>query len=221
MKSVHNGDKLTIGSSVFFTSLVKAASFFKVSFIIGSWAAFFSAASIAVPLVGAFTGMSGAIGIFGLGILVRYVISGNLPFIFLAYHIPGFCASAYFASSSFIVRLLLPLACMAAFIAHPVGGAAWVYSLYWLIPIALYVMRKKSLFLTALGSTFTAHAVGSVIWLYANPMTAGAWLALIPVVLVERLVFASGMVVAYHAINFVKNCDYQSALHKLHRKLIA
>ena len=49
-----------------------------------------------------------------------------------------------------------------------------------------------------LGSTFTAHAVGSVIWLYAglvpNPET---WLALIPVVVLERILFASGMFVGY------------------------
>ena len=104
---------------------------------------------------------------------------------------------------------------MVAFIAHPVGAQAWVYSLYWLIPVVLYFLRKESLFLTALGSTFTAHAVGSVIWIYANPMTPQAWLVLIPVVFIERFVFASGMVVAYHGINFIKNCGYQEAVLKI------
>lgn len=221
MKPIQTGNRLTIGSSLFFSSLIKIASFFKVSFILGSWTAFFSATSIVVPLTGAFTGLSGSIGIFGLGMIMRYVITGSLPFIFLAYHIPGLCASAYFASSSILIRLLLPLACMAAFVAHPVGALAWVYSLYWLIPVALYVIGSNSLFLTALGSTFIAHAVGSVIWIYANPMTPAAWLALIPVVMVERLVFACGIVVAYHGISIVKKYDYQSAFITVRRKLIA
>lgn len=221
MAHIQNTKKLTIGSSFFFTSLIKAASFLKVSFILGSWAAFFSATSIVVPLVGAFTGISGSIVIFGLSMIVRYVISGSLPFIFLAYHIPGLCASAYFASSCAIIRLFLPLVCMAAFILHPVGAQAWVYSLYWLIPVALYFMRKESLFLTSLGSTFTAHAVGSVIWIYANPMTPQAWLVLIPVVFVERLVFASGMVIAYHAIKTAQGINYHAAITTIRRKLIA
>lgn len=110
---------------------------------------------------------------------------------------------------------------MGAFIVHPVGGAAWAYSLYWLIPVALYMIRKESLFLTALGSTFTAHAVGSVIWIYANPMTPQTWLALIPVVFIERLVFASGMVVAYHAIKTLHSYDYQAAIVKIRQRLIA
>lgn len=201
---MRDAQKVTVSSSIFFTSLVKVSSFLKVSFIVGSWAAFFSATSIATPLVGAFTGIGGTIVVFALSMIVRLLISGTMPFIFLAYHIPGLCASAYFASSSVAIRMGIPLLSMALFIAHPVGGQAWAYTLYWLIPVALYFIRKDSLFITALGSTFTAHAVGSVIWLYANPMTPGAWLALIPVVLVERLIFASGMVVLYYVLSSAK-----------------
>jgi hypothetical protein len=58
----------------------------------------------------------------------------------------------------------------------------------------LYFVPQKNIFFTSLGSTFTAHAVGSVIWLYTIPMTAGMWLALIPIVALERLCFATGMV---------------------------
>lgn len=201
---IRDAQKVTIGSSFFFTSLVKLSSFLKVSFIVGSWAAFFSATSIVTPLVGAFTGIGGTIVVFAMSMIVRLLVSGTMPFIFLAYHIPGLCASAYFASTSIMIRMLLPLACMVLFLAHPVGGQVWAYTLYWLIPVVLYFLKKDSLFLTALGSTFTAHAVGSVIWLYANPMTPEAWLALIPVVAVERLVFASGMVALYHVLAWAK-----------------
>lgn len=221
MQQLQKTNTVTIGSSLFFTSLIKAASFLKVSFILGSWAAFFSATSIMVPLVGAFTGISGSIVVGALSLFVRYAITGSLPFIFLAYHVPGFCASVYFASSSFLIRLLVPLVCIAAFIAHPVGAQAWFYSMYWLIPVALYYVPKDSLFLKSLGSTFTAHAVGSVIWLYANPMTPDVWLALIPVVLIERLVFAAGMVVAYHAIQFMLKAGRSQIVTYLGRYFVA
>src|SRR2546430_1999084 len=56
-------------------------------------------------------------------------------------------------------------------------------------------------FLQALGSAFIAHAVGSVIWLYTVGMTPAAWLGLIPVVFVERMLCAAGMTVAYYGIS--------------------
>lgn len=110
---------------------------------------------------------------------------------------------------------------MAAFIAHPVGSQAFLYSFYWLIPVAIYLMGRNSLFAQALGSTFTAHAVGSVIWLYANPMTPEIWLALIPVVLVERLVFASGIVLVYQIIAMIQTNSYKTAFFKIRRYFFA
>ena len=53
----------------------------------------------------------------------------------------------------------------------------------------------------SLGATFTAHAVGGAIWNYFVPMTPAAWIALIPVVVFERLVFASGITLSYIAFN--------------------
>lgn len=111
---------------------------------------------------------------------------------------------------------------MGAFMAHPVGAQAWVYSVYWLIPVLLYVIRKKSLFLEALGSTFIAHAVGSVIWIYADPITPHAWLALIPVVFIERLIFASGIVVVFHCIQQANKIWQQTNIvFRLRRYFIA
>jgi hypothetical protein len=92
---------------------------------------------------------------------------------------------------------------MILFVMHPVGGQAFVYSLYWLIPVALYFIPHRSLFLTGLGSTFIAHAVGSVIWCYTVPMTAGMWMALMPVVFCERLLFALGMVVMHFVLSSI------------------
>jgi hypothetical protein len=189
-------------STCFFTSLVQLSSIFKVSFIIGSYTAWFSASSIMMPLSGAFTGLMGSMAVCGAGVLFKFFFGCAFPFKYLAYHIPGLFAAFYFASSSPLIRVLVPLICMGAFIAHPIGGAAWLYSLYWLIPIALYFKPKKSLFLEGLGSTFTAHAVGSAIWIYTTPMTPAVWLGLIPIVALERLTFASGMVIAHKLISW-------------------
>jgi len=181
----------------------KLFGLFKVSFMIGSYTAFFSAANCFVPLTGVFCGMAGSTMLFGVAMLARMVLYGGLlPLSYLVHFVPGMVAGYYFASRSAWIRLIIPMLCMALFLLHPIGGVAWAYALYWLIPIALYFLNSDYLFLTALGSTFTAHAVGSVIWLYTVPMDAFAWQALIPIVLIERLLFAGGMVVMHEAISW-------------------
>ncbi len=181
----------------------KLFGLFKVSFMIGSYTAFFSAANCFVPLTGAFCGMAGSTMLFGVAMLARMALYGGLlPLSYLVHFVPGMVAGYYFASRSVWIRLLIPMLCMALFLLHPVGGAVWGYALYWLIPIGLYFLNSNHLFLTALGSTFTAHAVGSIIWLYTVPMDTFAWQILIPVVLIERLLFAGGMVVMHKAISW-------------------
>lgn len=188
----------------FFTSLIKLASLLKVSFVVGSITAFFSGVNCVSPLAGAFGGVR-ASGLVSLcSMLIRTVLFGFNPFILAVYHIPGFCASAYLATRHWAVRLALPLVCMALFIAHPAGTGAAAYTLYWLIPAALFFVPVRSFFINALGSTLTAHAVGSVIWLYATAMPAAAWLGLIPVVAVERIMFAAGMTLVYHALVYAQ-----------------
>lgn len=88
-----------------------------------------------------------------------------------------------------LIHLLLPLFCMILFFLSPVGSRAWPYSLFWLIPITLYLisLKKRGTLLTrALQSTFIAHATGSILWVYTIQMPAEAWISLIPVVAIER-----------------------------------
>ncbi len=92
-----------------------------------------------------------------------------------------------------------------AFNLHPIGRSAWYFSLYWLIPILCYFFRERFLLARALGTTFTAHAVGSVLWLYVFNLPAKVWLSLLPVVAMERLVFAAGIAVAYLIFNNLLN----------------
>ncbi|MFA5052175.1 MAG: hypothetical protein WC544_03900 [Patescibacteria group bacterium] len=110
-------------------------------------------------------------------------------------------AAIYFGTKKYkTIVSLLPIACMVMFILHPEGRQAWYYSLYWLIPIASSFM-KKSLVMNSLGATFTAHAIGSVAFLYAFNLPAEAWIALIPIVFVERMMFTAGIAVSYVAMN--------------------
>jgi hypothetical protein len=155
-----------------------------------------------MPLSGAFGGALGAFLVCSLGIGFKLAIGSALTFKFLAYHIPGLCAALYWGSNSVAIRMLIPFACMIAFISNPVGGQIWAYSLFWLIPIMIALINKKTLFLQALGSTFTAHAVGTAIWIWATPTTPAFWLMLVPIVIIERSVFALGTVVMYKALQF-------------------
>ncbi len=102
------------------------------------------------------------------------------------------------------VQFAIPLAAIAAFALHPAifGTIAMAYALWWTIPIAASIL-PKNLFLRSLGATFNQHAVGSVLYLYFVPGMGNPaiWLALIPVVAIERLVFASGISVSYVCVN--------------------
>ena len=119
-----------------------------------------------------------------------------------------------------IVQFGLPLACILLFWLHPAiwGTAGMLFALYWFIPllavfgagpigawlgqnnllgsgISKTLRRWGAWWGRALGATFTQHALGGVIWLYTIPASQNPafWLALIPVVAIERLVFSTGI----------------------------
>jgi hypothetical protein len=186
-----------------FAGIAKISGLMKVSFLVGSQMVWFSASNAVLPLAGAFGGVMGSGLVFFIRQLLHFIFFKTVSLSFLAFCIPGFCASLYWATQHYTIRLLLPIVCIGLFVIHPVGAQAFVYSLYWLIPVALFFVPQKNLFLQALGSTFIAHAVGSVIWLYTVPMTAAMWMGLMPIVLFERLLFALGMVVAHCIFLFV------------------
>jgi len=122
--------------------------------------------------------------------------------------LPMLFAVVYFANFRGKMKLsaVVPLACIGLFLLHPVGRAAWLYSLYWLIPVLAVVLPERvpgKLFFRSFGATFTAHAVGSVIWLYTVPMSAEQWLTLIPVVAYERFLFGLGIAGSFVVFNTV------------------
>lgn len=97
-----------------------------------------------------------------------------------------------------------PILAIALFIFHPAifGTLAMVFALYWTIPIIAAIL-PSNLYLRSLGATFSQHALGGVLWLYFVPGFANpaVWLALIPVVVVERMVFAGGIAVSYRVVD--------------------
>lgn len=108
-----------------------------------------------------------------------------------------------FATFTFILQFLLPLVCIILFTSHPIAGSAFLYSFYWFIPMILYFIKSKNIFMAALSSTFVAHAVGSILYLYATNMSPDQWLALIPVVAFERLVAAFGITFFYVVVKLI------------------
>lgn len=172
-------------------------SLFKLSFLLGSHKFFFSGINFILPVIGAFFSLPVSL----LLISALFIFKFSVGYGILTMGLPTLIAASSFAVKSkkldFLLHVVLPLSCMILFIAHSVACDAFVYSFYWLIPVILYVLSYKNTFCKSLTATFLAHAVGSIIWLYTVPMTSAQWLALIPVVAVERLVMASSMVVLY------------------------
>ena len=185
-----------------FFGVIKIASLCKVSFVFGSLCAFFSLSNVVTPLTGLY-GHSGLVtALFVLLGLFKVGMNGFLGLHQLAFILPGLCASLYFSTNSAFIRLLLPIIAIAIFVVHPSGSL--LYALYWLIPVGVYLSGSKQFFLHALSSTLIAHAVGSVIWLYTLPTGSAFWFSLLPVVALERLTFASGMVVAHRLVEVAK-----------------
>ncbi len=92
--------------------------------------------------------------------------------------------------------LAVPVISIIAFLAHPIGRQVPYYTLFWFIPLIAFKFRNN-LYMRSLGATFTAHAVGGAARIWALNLPAVVWKGLIPVVIEERLLFASGIAISY------------------------
>ncbi len=98
--------------------------------------------------------------------------------------------------------LAVPILAIVAFIVHPIGRQVAYYPLmFWLIPLIAYRFRKN-LYMRSLGATFIAHSVGGAAWIWAFNLPAKVWTGLIPVVIEERLLFATGIAVSFLAVKY-------------------
>ncbi len=178
---------------------------YKINFspLLGTQNQSFTVFQFFAPATGFFLGpFLGAASVF-LSQVTAFVLFGRAFSLFgIARLVPMLLAAFYFGTRKKRLVAVVPLACMALFVLHPVGRQAWFYSLYWLIPIAATLFKNR-LFIKSLGSTFTAHAVGSVAFLYLIPTTPALWVALIPIVFMERMLFAAGISASFVLFNTV------------------
>ncbi len=205
---------------IILSTLIFLGSFLKISFGLGGYKFFFSGINFFVPLVGSILSLPIASFFVGLLFFIKKMTLGGM----ITLGLPTIVATltwgtmfrlekqktVFIELANCFFRFVLPIIAIILFILHPIGQQAFIYSFYWLIPVALYLLQKfnihDSIFTKALTTTFIAHAIGSLMWLYLVPMTSVQWLSLIPIVAVERLVFACGMSLGYlfiRKLNFV------------------
>ena len=103
---------------------------------------------------------------------------------------------------SSVASIGVPLVAIALFVIHPDAREVWYYSLFWTIPIIAHFFRQR-LFIRSLGAVFAKHSVGSAIWVWTVSMSPEDWIRLIPIVLYENLLFASGVSLAYVAASTI------------------
>lgn len=149
------------------------------------------------PIAGSFFGSLPGLATVFIMQLINWAFQGfHTDAATLIRILPTLAAVLYFAKKS-RWQIVLPAICIAAFIIHPEGRGAAIFTLYWLIPIATYFVYDKWIFARALGATFTAHAVGGALWIWAFNMKSAIWISLIPVVWKERGLMALGITLAY------------------------
>ena len=161
------------------------------------------------PMAGGFLGVGGLV-VVGLAKLFGFVMGGSeITLIGLLKLSPMMFAAYYFWKNGARkltdkVAIFVPVVAMIAFWMHPVGQQAWFYALYWVIPVAAKFM-PQNLFLRSLGATFMAHCVGSILFLYTIPTNPSLWVMLIPIVAIERTLFAAGISASYVIFTNVLN----------------
>ncbi|MBM3893087.1 hypothetical protein FJ365_01640 [Candidatus Dependentiae bacterium] len=187
--------KITLSLTIWLFMLI-ASYYLPLTSLSGSFRSVLSGINIVLPLAGGLFGMSMVCWLISsLWLVKTFFLTKALTF-----GIPSACAMLSWASNSkksatkninFLINAFLPALCMVVFMMHPASCGAWPYALYWLIPIAIWAINhSQNSLLCALQSTFVAHAVGSVMWVFLVPMTTSQWLALIPMVMLERISIA-------------------------------
>ncbi len=197
-----------------FSVLVFVGDRVNFSRLVGADSQFFTLFQLFGPIAGAFLGP--VVGV--LSVLIAEAASKiaaanshslaavvkTFDIVTLLRLLPMLFAAWYFGTKKDKTSILVPIIAIALFVLHPVGRQVWYFSLFWTIPIIIKMLPKKysqRVFLKSMGATFTAHAVGGAMWNYIVPMTPQMWIALIPIVIFERLVFTAGISISYVGVN--------------------
>jgi hypothetical protein len=195
-----------------------------ISFLWGTKKMFLTCTSIFFPLVGSMTGLIGPITFTIVYFTVKqifgpYMLTFGIPSILATTNwsteINNKISNTYQLIIKVVLQIILPLMCIILFVKHPIGKKAILYPMYWFIPTIIFFyqhVKGTKVFLTALSSTFIAHATGSIMGLYILSIPASTWNALIPVVAIERLVFASGATFVHYVV-------FEAILPALNKKI--
>lgn len=186
---------------IIFTILSLIAFQIPISKIIGSSQSF-TLFELLAPIGGMFLGpLFGGLSAFFVRLINIVLLRQSLDLLTVIRFLPAVLAAAYFGMKTKKTALIFPI-CIVLFLLNPIGRQAWLYPMIWLIPF-FASFGKKRLVLNSLGATFTSHAVGSTIFLYAFGLTPQIWLALIPVVFIERGIFTAGIWLSFTVVNTV------------------
>ena len=192
-----------------FSILVFVGDRINFSKLIGAENQFFTMFQFFGPVAGAFLGpVVGVLSVLIAEIASKILTNATFDLVTILRLLPMLFAAWYFGTKKNKLSFFVPVAAIMLFVAHPVGRQVWFFSLFWTIPIIIKLLPKKygdRVFLRSLGATFTAHSVGGAMWNYVVPMTKTAWIALIPVVIYERLLFAIGISVSFVILNTLLN----------------
>ena len=173
-----------------FVCIATLVAFFPFNFIVGSKFAWFSCATMAIPAVGFHYSLVYVI----FYIFTKSLCSSKLFCLLFLKKMPLICSTLALRKRNAILCVVLPIVAMILFCAHPIGYEACYYSWYWFIPMIIYGFVPDSFISRAISASFVAHAVGSVIWLYKGTIPASVWIELLPIVAIERVIIAAGMV---------------------------
>jgi len=188
-----------------FTVLVLIGKQINFSPLVGADNQFFTLFQFFGPIAGGFLGaIFGAIAVLFAELIDFFVVGKEASLINILRLTPMIFAAYYFGTKKKNWGIAVPIIAILAFILHPVGREVWFFTLFWTIPIIAKLLPKKysnNLISRSLGATFAAHSVGGALWIWTVPMAAGQWVALIPIVIYERLLFAGGIAISYVAFN--------------------
>ena len=188
-----------------FTALVLIGKQINFSPLVGAENQFFTLFQFFGPISGAFLGsVIGAAAVLFAELIDFFIVGKEATLINILRLSPMIFAAYYFGSKKRNLSIAVPLIATAAFVLHPIGREVWFFTLFWTIPIIAKLLPQKysqNLISRSLGATFSAHAVGGALWIWTVPMTAAQWIALIPVVFIERFLFAGGIAISYIAFN--------------------
>ena len=188
-----------------FTILVLLGKQINFSPLVGADNQFFTLFQFFGPIAGGFLGsVFGVIAVLFAELIDFFIVGKEATLINLLRLTPMLFAAYYFGTKKKNLSILVPIIAITAFVLHPVGKEVWFFTLFWTIPIIAKLLPKKysnNIISKSLGATFTAHSVGGAFWIWTVPMAAEQWVALIPIVIYERLLFAAGIAISYVTFN--------------------